>query len=199
MIRNATTTTAGARTQNIINPEAKFRGYGLSDGIHVSDLYLGWEDPAGMRYHIWLNPENPEEFASGGVHDGKTLFKNPPLDLKSGDPGYFQTRHLNATSKTNAATIEKVRAMVDIPAARSEFERGILAEREAQAAAQKEQARKKAMESAAEDLYEAAKRFLAADEAYHSIDGPGGDKLDELGLSKELLRAAVTKAERIAD
>jgi hypothetical protein len=53
----------------------------------------------GFRFHVWLGKSgNPE-----GI-----LFKNPPLETRRGDPGYFQTIRLDATNKTNAPKIKKL-------------------------------------------------------------------------------------------
>lgn len=49
---------------------------------------LSWEAD-GCRYHIW-------------DHDKEILYKNPPLSLERSQVGYFRTRHLDPTAKTNA-------------------------------------------------------------------------------------------------
>ncbi len=72
------------------------------------------------RFHVWLDKDgNPEPI----------LFKNPPLEMRKGDPGCFPTVRLDATNKTNAAKIERLmKAVRDgdlIAKAREEYRVGL--------------------------------------------------------------------------
>lgn len=67
----------------------------------------------GARYHVWFDLETKQ------VEAGYVLYKNPPLDVSSRDPGFFNTRKLDADSPSNAKVIERVFAEIE--------ERGLIA------------------------------------------------------------------------
>jgi len=107
---------------------------------------LSWEKD-GDLYHVW-------------THDPTTLYKNPPLGVKYGDEGHFQTRKLNATAHVNAqmiglarvyareqGTVEKAKAEM-IAAKATEDEKNRLAYAQ------------HCKREAAEELYEALKAIM---------------------------------------
>jgi hypothetical protein len=69
------------------------------EGELRSEVALCWERK-GRRYHLWLDP------VSGG-HLSDVLFCNPPISSTYGDrsSGYFATRLLDPTNKTNAPVV----------------------------------------------------------------------------------------------
>lgn len=76
------------------------------DSINGSKYAIGWTIGAA-RFHIWAEQRRGRRELEG------TIFKNPPLDLKRGQPGYFDTRQLNPEHKTQAAILAAVLAVVD--------------------------------------------------------------------------------------
>jgi hypothetical protein len=78
--------------------------------VHVNygsthNIAVGWEE-GGARYHVWLDRNNT------------TLYKNPTLRAdgkhkRSGDEGYFPTRHLNSNNTINSAMIKEVMNIVE--------------------------------------------------------------------------------------
>lgn len=70
---------------------------------------VGWYDRNGHRYHIWLQTEADKPVTPYAIRPepkGKPiLYVNPPGDIGRYDPGYFQSRRLDATAKANAALV----------------------------------------------------------------------------------------------
>lgn len=95
-----------------------------------------------LRFHVWLDRAgNPEDI----------LYKNPPLKIRSNDPGFFTTVKLDATNKTNAPKVESLMQAV---------RDGDLINR-ARKAYQEEEAAKRAEErTRAASLYRAALALL---------------------------------------
>lgn len=101
---------------------------------HRQSVSVGWTDDKGLRYHVWIETEQAEgakwEDRNGGFTPVRpyrvkaesnalrpkdpakfTLYKNPLVRADGTHPGrydadYFQTRHLDATSKVNAPLVE---------------------------------------------------------------------------------------------
>lgn len=74
----------------------------LTNGKLMVSYAIGWSI-AGDRYHVWVRDGEIEE----------TIYKNPPLHLKRGAPGHFETRLLDRTTKAQAETFATVLARVD--------------------------------------------------------------------------------------
>lgn len=64
----------------------------------------------GTRYHVnMLRDTGVVQTAQFGTHrDRKTLYKNPPRDVKMGDPGYYRTVYTNAEAASNAKIVQHV-------------------------------------------------------------------------------------------
>lgn len=76
----------------------------------------------GARYHIWLDRKSREL--------SNTLYKNPPLSIAKGEPGYYSARKLTPDSQFGAALIV---AMLRIANEEKMFERAeekVIEERE---------------------------------------------------------------------
>lgn len=80
------------------------------ENVHVSDVSrpdgrdyaIGWEI-AGDRFHVWVKRGEIEE----------VIYKNPPLAIKYREPGHYETRRLDRTSKASGAMFAEVLAIVD--------------------------------------------------------------------------------------
>lgn len=69
----------------------------------MGDKYaLAWNDEAGLRYHVWLNPHDHRP-------DDPVVYKNPPMGVKYRDiiNGYFQTRHLDLNAANNKKAFDE--------------------------------------------------------------------------------------------
>lgn len=83
------------------------------ENIHVDNINgrkyaIGWTIGA-ERFHIWARQAH--SFSRPELEG--TIFKNPPLGLKRGQPGHFETRQLNPEHKTQAAILAEVLAAVE--------------------------------------------------------------------------------------
>lgn len=134
--------------------------------IHVDSVYLPSNRAAagfslnGARYHLWFN------LATLKTEDD-VLYKNPPIGIKSHDPGYFYTRRLDATNRVNASLVAKL--FVEIKE-RKLVEAAIQAALDKEAEYQREMAEKErewAKKEAGPDLYAALVGLLEArDDGY---------------------------------
>jgi hypothetical protein len=79
-----------------------------ADNLRESCCGIGWRI-AGQpdRYHVWV------DLKTGRILEGSWFYRNPPLALKRGDPGYFDTRSHNPDAKVNAPMIAAVLAIVE--------------------------------------------------------------------------------------
>lgn len=85
-----------------------------------NSLALCWQDVYGNRFHVWLDPKSFESqlgaMGKPKLRNSPVIYKNPPEDANRGDERYFETRYLDGSAGGNAATISKVREIIDIPA-----------------------------------------------------------------------------------
>lgn len=102
----------------------------------------------GFRYHVWVNPKT---YSMG---DG-IVYKNPPLGVRYGAPGYFDPRKLKISVKANG---DMVRTILDYAREIDLIAATHKAEVEAEAARQA--AIKKAQADATRDALE---KYLPAD------------------------------------
>lgn len=140
-------------------------------GLTANGTMVGpqWTDRDGNRYHVWLAVERPEgadhKSPNNGYvpvrpfrvsreyqrktdqRDGKMLlYKNPPLNTDGShkhrrEPGYFDTRHMDAEASANAAVVTEALRRAE---AEGMFEAAVAAN-QAKAAAEKAQRRAKAV------------------------------------------------------
>lgn len=59
-----------------------------------SNMALGWNDVEGNRYHVWFDRVTR-------TRRNDKLYKNPALSTPYQGKGYFHTRHLDVSAKTN--------------------------------------------------------------------------------------------------
>lgn len=106
----------------------------------------------GARYHVWVKEDRVT------IVDDK-LYKNCPVDIKIGEPGFFQTRQLQASAMANVELVEymlKLANHVEGGLFNLYHEKKNQEEAEDQARV-KEERRVATIELAAMDLYEAVK------------------------------------------
>jgi len=141
---------------------------------------LGWEY-GGARYHVWIDTgEQPAKWAPDKV------YKNPPLGIKSGDPGNFHTRRLNPRAGANAAMLSE--------AVRQVIEWGLVVQAKVAEQAKEEQAHAAALAAeAAERVRDAAHDLLAVVRMVADLYQPG--KTHTLDAVQEAARAAIASAE----
>lgn len=92
----------------------------------------------GQRYHVWIDP------STGCV--GHTLYKNPPLSARPGDPAHYRTRKLSVDSQFSQRLIAIMRDVMVIEGLVEKFceqERQEAARLEAATAAAKLEERKR--------------------------------------------------------
>lgn len=142
------------------NPVAEFSGID-SNGNGPSRLCVSFTKD-GAFFHVWLDPKT-RELEKGGIYPN-TLFKNPPVGVNQHDPGYFRTKHLDATAKGNAELIHAVIKRCDFKAARAAFDKK---ERAEKAARDKDNA-----------AHAAAQRLAAAAPLAHQILAAIGTWMD---------------------
>lgn len=85
-------------------------------GVHVDSVALetcryaiGWTID-GARFHVWGTAPNVLGIRFGEIEE--TICKNPPLGIAYREPGYFETRRLDRTSKAQAAIFAEVLEIV---------------------------------------------------------------------------------------
>lgn len=74
----------------------------------VARVSADWKDSEG-RYHVWFDPNSRTLHTSvgfGKFHKEGTIYKNPLVE--PGQPGYFDTRKLDAASPKNQRILEFV-------------------------------------------------------------------------------------------
>lgn len=98
------------------------------DGYDGNTHSISWKT-ADARYHVWLS--------GSYISDNTVLYKNSFV-LKRGEPGYFDTRRLDATKAGNAAMIAAVKAIVERDGLKAKAEAAFAAK---QAAEQQERER----------------------------------------------------------
>jgi hypothetical protein len=81
----------------------KIKNVTVERGSPHAEYALMWEG-GGARYHVWLS-DNLHPTGKVGLL-GVVLFKNCPLPLKRGNPGYFETRRLKLSIAKNKAMFE---------------------------------------------------------------------------------------------
>lgn len=115
---------------------------------------VGWE-ANGARFHFWINTQSRNA-------DDDTIFKNPPLSSKSGDPDHFNTRRLDMNAAANSPIVMHVLDHVF----RNHLIAGAIAEHEAQEkareAADREIIRVRAIEAQAIGMHGALVNLLSA-------------------------------------
>lgn len=118
---------------------------GAVDGTRPAAISWVYGD---FRYHVWVNPKTYA--ASDGI-----LYKNPPLGIRYGEKGYFDTRKLKTSVKANG---DMVRAILDYAR-----ENDLIAKTH-QAEVEEAAARKAAIEKAQADATrDALEKYLPAD------------------------------------
>lgn len=125
--------------------------YMTRDGY--SSVYVQWEK-GGCRYHVWINEKNNKR------EPIETLFKNPLEGIKSGEPGFFDTRRLQPFNTANRRDVEYALKVADVERARSEYilkEEREKAEREQN---RKDQVARDRLNAAAPLMYDAIRDVL---------------------------------------
>lgn len=164
--------------------------------VHISSMYyddmiprmvsLGWtrrEADKEFRYHVWLR--DPYTFAHEGV-----VYKNPPRAVKYKEPGYFDTRRLDAWASGNHAMITDA---VSIAQRNDLMNKAIAAKRaelEAERAKTREEWRIRQIKEAGPLLLEALKKIDAALAAGESDPEGMAELLTEVS---EIARSAINK------
>lgn len=93
-------------------PAAKF---GVAD-VHVDSVDLtsrkyaiGWSID-GARFYVWATATSMLGVSLGQIEE--TIYKNPPRGIEYRQPGYFDTRQLNRTNKTQGLIFAEVLEIV---------------------------------------------------------------------------------------
>ena len=95
----------------------------------------------GFQFHIWSN--------------APTLYKNPPEGAEYGKPGYFETRHLDATARTNAQMISDARTIASVQGAAEKAKAALLQKKAEKDEANRISYAKHCKREAAEEMYDA--------------------------------------------
>lgn len=124
--RMTTTTTPAAilAKAGVTNPTAAYHGE-----RHPCISF----QKAGDNYHVWLDPDTlqippPRENVLTHKLEKTELFRNPPTTIARGEPGHFDTQHLDARAKKWLPIAEAVLASVDLAAAKAAYDEKIAAE-----------------------------------------------------------------------
>jgi hypothetical protein len=138
--------------------QPQLKNYHAGPRMGLNTIAIGCEDEAGNRFHFWLNT------ATRNINND-IIYRNPPLTLRRGDPGYFETSKRDATAKANrplvAAMLDRADGLI---AAFVEKERAIEAE---QAKLRAEVEREKRIRDAGPELLAALELYFAADPRFH--------------------------------
>lgn len=116
---------------------------------------IGWKT-ADARWHVWLS--------GSAMSDNVTLFKNPLV--KSGQPGYFDTRRLDATNKGNAAMIAAAKAIIERDGLKAKAQAAYEAK---QAAEKAERERRAALITDARGIASSMKHILSGDALCYAL------------------------------
>lgn len=156
--------------------------------LHGDKVSVSWETPEA-RFHVWAHPKSGQIQNGLGIVKGRpgdretvgergpVLYKNPLVAYK--EPGYFDTRSLDATKPANAKTIEYVLGVVR---ERGLIDKALAAHAEKERQAQAEQAEAARLER----IKEAGPQLFAA--VQWAIDNCG---------NHPVLAAAIKKATQV--
>lgn len=139
------TTRAPRKRASIKNVQVQPNGF---DNVY----WLGC-DFDGARYHVWLEPSTLEPVEP-------VLYKNPPIELKPSDAGYYSTRRLSTRSALGRWITQ---SMIETMKSNGLLEKARKREEQCQ---REEQARIKAealasrKRASAEDLYTLLREYL---------------------------------------
>ncbi len=77
--------------------------------MHTNSVRIGWM-ALGTRYHVNVLRDTGavQTPQFGSQKNMKALYKNPPLDIKYGQPGYYRTVTVNAEAASNAKFVQHV-------------------------------------------------------------------------------------------
>ena len=134
------------------------------DGTACAGFYY-----QGARFHIWINRHTREL--------GDTLYKNCPLELKRGDPGYYQAKKLDPKATVNAKLLAELMAAINWDVAEKEAAERTRAEEAKRAADAKEFQLKQSLGEHGPVLLEAIEGLLANHPVFRSM--PVGSDFSE--------------------
>jgi hypothetical protein len=139
----------------------------------------------GARYHIWYDGETRVKLP--------ILYKNPPLGIDRKSPEHFSTRHLSIDSAFGSKLVAEMLAYATAHSLFDKADEQIQEDARQELKRAKENKRKKLIEQAALELYEA----LEMAEGF--ISGFEDDEVQE-GINEKLatIRAALDKARGVS-
>lgn len=153
---------------------------------HADRLDASWND-GNARYHFWFDRANVQPQRG-------TIYKNPlQIGLKTFDPGYFRTRHLDANSAAWRHVVGAVVATILSEKLIEAAEREYQAKENAEERDRQETIARHRKEQAGPNLYAALKELREA-----SIAATVGDRnaaLARLELAEAAAKIALDKAE----